>query len=207
MLYKHTVEPKLLEFLNKISANEKFSRFSLVGGTALALQIGHRHSIDLDFFSTSDFDHDEIIEELNELSQNVTVTKQSKNILITSVEGVKIDFVNYKLYPFIRNFVVEENIKMASKEDIAAMKLNAISNRGTKKDFIDLFFLMNFFTLSEMIQFYREKYSNHSEFGMIKSLTYFYEAEMFPQPKMYADFDWEECKEKMRQEFNGLKLF
>lgn len=205
MLHTHTVRDELLELLEKISADETFSSFSMVGGTSLALQIGHRYSIDLDFFSVSEFDHLEILEKLQSFG-SVIVTNQTKNILNTLIDGLKVDFVNYTLYPFIREPIIEQKIRLASKEDIAAMKLHAISNRGTKKDFIDLYFLLKHFSLIQMIDFYREKYSHHAEFGMLKSITYFHQAENTPEPKVYENFDWENCKEKIRIEYDKLKL-
>lgn len=205
MLHQHTVRPELLELLNKISELEIFSDFALVGGTALALQIGHRTSVDLDFFSSKEINTENILEKL-EIFGNVQVTSISKNILITSINDLKVDFVNYSRYPFITENIVIENIKMASKEDIAAMKLNAISNRGTKKDFIDLYFLLEYFSLPEMIEFYRQKYTRHSEFGMLKSITYFTSADTNPEPKIFQDFDWEKCKEKIRKEYSKLGL-
>lgn len=89
---------------------------------------------------------------------------------------------------------------MASKEDIAAMKLNAIYGRGSKKDFIDLYFLLNEFTLSEMIDFYLQKYFDGSKFMLIKSLSYFSDADLDQTPKMYQEFNWETCKQKIIQE-------
>lgn len=204
MLQTQTVSAECLELLKQISASEFFSDFVLVGGTALALQIGHRNSIDLDFFRKKEIDAELYIEELKKFG-NVDILKVSKNILITSVNGIKTDFVNYT-YPWISEKLVIENVLLASKQDISAMKLNAISGRGSKKDFIDLYFLLNEFSLEEMIGFYREKYTNHSEFGMLKSITYFEDADKEEAPNIYLDFDWEKCKEKIRKEYDNLKL-
>lgn len=204
MLQTQTVSTECLELLKNISASEFFSDFVLVGGTALALQIGHRNSIDLDFFGKKEIDEELYVEELKKFG-NVEILKVSKNILITSVNGIKTDFVNYT-YPWISEKLVVENVSLASKQDISAMKLNAISGRGSKKDFIDLYFLLKEFSLIEMIGFYREKYTNHSEFGMLKSITYFEDAELIPQPEIFSDFDWEKCKEKIRKEYDNLEL-
>jgi hypothetical protein len=93
---------------------------------------------------------------------------------------------------------------MASKADVAAMKLNAIYGRGSKKDFIDLYFLLQEFTLNEMIDFYLEKYFDGSKFMMIKSLTYFSDADLDQTPPLFLDFNWETCKQKIIEEV--LKL-
>ena len=93
---------------------------------------------------------------------------------------------------------------MLSKTDIAAMKLNAIAGLGSKKDFIDLYFLLNDFSLKQMLGFYSEKYFDGSEFMVVKSLSYFEEANFQPQPEMYIDFDWEKCKKKIIEEVINL---
>lgn len=129
----------------------------------------------------------------------------SKNILICNVNGVKVDFVN-DIYKFIDEPSNENGFKLASKSDIAAMKLNAIEGRGTKKDFIDLYFLLRDFSLSEMISFYRLKYPNQPDFMMLKSITYFEDADHYPEPKMYKPFDWEKAKQKIKEEFNKLEI-
>ncbi len=204
MLQTQTVSPELLELLRQIMESEFFSDFVLVGGTALALQIGHRNSIDLDFFGKKEIEEERILEELEQFG-NVEKKAGSKNILVCSVNQIKVDFVNHK-YPFLDQRLNIENIRMASPKDIAAMKLNAIEGRGTKKDFIDLFFLLNNFSLEEMIEFYNQKYVNHTDFMMLKSLTYFTDADLFPQPKMFVDFDWENCKEVLMEEYFKLGL-
>lgn len=204
MLQTQTVSTELLELLKQIMESEFFSDFILVGGTALALQIGHRNSIDLDFFANKEIDEDKVLAELEKYG-NVEKNAGSKNILVCSVNNIKVDFVNHK-YPFLDKTMFVENIRMASPKDISAMKLNAIEGRGTKKDFIDLFFLLKKFSLNQMIEFYNQKYINHTDFMMLKSLTYFTDADLFPQPKMFVDFDWENCKEKITKEYLKLGL-
>lgn len=204
MLQTQTASPELLELLRNIMKSDFFSDFILVGGTALALQIGHRNSIDLDFFGNKEIEEDRILEELEQFG-NVEKKAGSKNILVCSVNNIKLDFVNHK-YPFLDQTLNIENIRMASPKDIAAMKLNAIEGRGTKKDFIDLFFLLNNFSLEEMVKFYNQKYVNHTDFMMLKSLTYFSDADLFPQPKMFVDFDWENCKSVLIEEYLKLGL-
>lgn len=198
MLQKQTVVPKLMELLNKIMSEKLFSDFNLVGGTALALQIGHRNSIDIDLFGNSEIDTLLFIEKLSEFGK-VTVTQSTKNILITEINDVKVDFVNYK-YPIISEQLFIENIRMLSTKDIAAMKLNAIAGRGSKKDFIDLYFLLDKFSLGEMLSFYDQKYNDGSLFMVQKSLTYFEDADLQQQPQMFQNFDWETCKQKIINE-------
>lgn len=202
MLQTHTVVPELMELLKKIMSEKLFSDFNLAGGTSLALQMGHRTSIDIDLFGNSEINFELFIEKLSEYGE-VKVAQSTKNILITKINNVKVDFVNYK-YPLLTDCLFEDNIRMASKTDIAAMKLNAIAGRGSKKDFIDLYFLLNEFSLSEILSFYDQKFSDGSIFMVQKSLTYFEDADFQLQPKMFLDFDWENCKQKIIEEV--LKL-
>lgn len=204
MLQTQTVSAECLELLKKVSTSELFSEFVLVGGTALALQIGHRNSVDLDFFGEKEIDEKLYLDELQKFGKS-GVLKVSKNILITTVNNIKTDFVNYN-YRWIDKFQEIDGIKLASKKDISAMKLNAISGRGQIKDFIDLYFLLDEFSLTEIIGFYREKYTRHSEFMMLKSLTYFDDADVEKLPIMYKEFDWENCKKRIIKEFENLKI-
>jgi len=179
-----------------------FKNFNLVGGTSLALQIGHRNSIDIDLFGNSEINSDLFIEKLSKFGE-LKVVQSTKNILITKINEVKVDFVNYK-YPLLSQILFVENIRMLSTKDIAAMKLNAIAGRGSKKDFIDLYFLLNEFTLQEILNFYLQKYDDGSSFMVQKSLSYFLDADDQLSPKMYLDFNWETCKQKIIEEV--LKL-
>ncbi|TRX40389.1 nucleotidyl transferase AbiEii/AbiGii toxin family protein [Flavobacterium restrictum] len=99
MLQKQTVVPELMELLNKIMSEKLFSDFNLVGGTSLALQMGHRNSIDIDLFGNSEINSELFIEKLSEFRE-VKVAQSTNNILITKINDVKVDFVNYKSIAF-----------------------------------------------------------------------------------------------------------
>lgn len=202
MLQTQTVVPQLMELLEKIMSEEMFSEYYLVGGTALALQLGHRNSIDIDLFGSCEIQADLFVERLSAIG-SVTISQSSKNILITQINKVKVDFVNYR-YPLLAQPLMIGGIRMLSKMDIAAMKLNAIAGRGSKKDFIDLYFLMGTYTLREMLSFYQRKYDDGSIFMVQKSLTYFEDADLQPQPKMFLDFNWELCKHTILTEVKKL---
>lgn len=192
MLHLSTISTSALELLKQIQSIAEFSELRLVGGTALALQIGHRKSIDLDFFGKVEF------EELNtnELFKNfksAEINLKSKNINIYVINEIKVDFVNYP-YPWLHEALVIDGIRMAHKEDIAAMKIAAITGRGSKKDFFDLFFLLKEYSLSEIIDLYKAKYFDASPYLAIKSLSYFDDAEIDPNPDMIQKANWEEVK-------------
>ena len=202
MLHSKTVTSELLELLKTIMSDSLFNDFNLVGGTALSLQIGHRNSIDIDLFGVCSINEEKFIAKIEKLG-SFEIFKRSKNIIISSINGVKTDFVNYK-YPLLENPQILDGIRFVSKKDIAAMKLNAIMGRGSKKDFVDLYFLSQEFSLTEMISFYEKKYNDGSVFMLLKSLNYFEDADNQILPKMFHDFDWETCKQKIVEEV--LKL-
>jgi hypothetical protein len=171
MLQTQPVSEKTLELIVSLQQLPELSSFVLVGGTALALQIGHRTSIDIDLFSTESFDVEEITELLVS-NFGFQILSQQKNTLRGIISGVMTDIITHP-YPFIE-IVHENGIRMASRKDIAAMILNAISVSGERfKDFVDIYFLLDFFSLSEMIEFYNTKYSQKGSLHVIRSLIYF----------------------------------
>lgn len=192
MLHFKSISTELLELLTKLMNEEEFKNFMLVGGTALALQLGHPISIDIDLFGHCEIDENLFLEKLK-TNGTIQVLKKSKNILICSVDGVKVDFVNYN-YPLLDIPVKYNSIRMAGLKDIAAMKINAIAGRGSKKDFIDIYYLLQYFTLDEMIDLYLQKYNDGSEFLVRKSLTYFDDAEDEEMPYMFENISWIEIK-------------
>jgi len=175
----------------------------LVGGTALALQLGHRLSIDLDFFGQVAGDTKQIGMDLASEGFDVIVESNSKNIHIFQINGVKTDIVNYK-YSWIDETIDENGIRLAGMKDIAAMKIAAITNRGSKKDFIDIYFLLKHFSIKEIMDLYLEKYPDGSAFLACKSLLYFADAENQVMPKMLIPTKWEDVKERIIMEVKQL---
>ena len=192
MLSYKTVEPHTLELLRKLTQEPLFSTTRLVGGTALALQYGHRMSIDLDIFGNIEEDNATIKEILSNIG-TLSILKEATNIKIYLVNNIKVDFVNYK-YQWISPAIEEDGLRLASPKDIAAMKINAIEGRGTKKDFIDIYFLLQHYTLEEILDFYAKKYPENSLFRALMSLSYFEDAEEQIMPKMFSNVKWENIK-------------
>ncbi|OFX40883.1 MAG: hypothetical protein A2X08_17065 [Bacteroidetes bacterium GWA2_32_17] len=204
MLQYHTIETKTLELLKKLMQIDEFKELRLVGGTSLALQIGHRQSIDIDLFGALNIDEFELSKILNNFA-SVTILKKTKNINIYLIEGIKVDIVNYH-YPWIKDALLEDNLRLAEKTDIAAMKIAAITNRGSKKDFIDIYFLLKYFTLGKMLSFYKLKYNDASEMLALKSLTYFDDADLEEEPNMFLQINWENVKDEISNKLrNYLK--
>lgn len=200
MLHIEAVKPATLGLLNEIVLFPELNNFYLVGGTALALQIGHRLSIDLDFFTNYDFDI-EIIEELlqNKYQNCKTLVKVANSTLIMSINEIKVDFIKYR-YPIIDEILVHENIKMFGKKDIAAMKLSAISQRGEKKDFYDLYYLLNDYSFNEMLLFFSMKYKQTELIHIIKSITYFDDADTSFEVQSLKSLNWDKVKNKISTE-------
>ena len=196
MLSYQTIKPDTLELLRRLMAEPLFSQTRLVGGTALALQLGHRSSVDLDLFGTIEEDTDLTTEVLERIGPTVP-GKCSAHIKTYRVCGVKTDFVDYDRYPWIDSPVLEDGLRLASPKDIAAMKVNAIQGRGTRKDFVDMYFLIQNYGLNQVMELYKAKYPEYSEYRAMLSLTYFEDAEQNPMPEMFVDVSWEEMKQNI----------
>jgi Nucleotidyl transferase AbiEii toxin, Type IV TA system len=203
MLHLKTVAPGTFNILKSICALPALSGFCLAGGTALSLQIGHRVSVDLDFFGNRPFTTDEILELLSDLKP-ISVISQNKNILILNIQNVKVDFVNYR-YPLIAEPKAEDSIRLLTMPDISAMKLAAIAGRGRKRDFCDIYFLLRKFTLKEMIGFYNQKFEDGSELMVARSLTFFDDANIDEDPRLLTQkFDWEEVQRSILREVRKI---
>jgi predicted nucleotidyltransferase component of viral defense system len=205
MLRTDTLEESTLELLKKLQEIPLLNNLRLVGGTALALQLGHRRSVDLDFFGNIDATGLQIADELFVNGQEDIVVKyDTKNIKILFVNEVKIDIVNYR-YEWIEPCIEMENVRLAGLKDIAAMKLAAITNRGTKKDFVDIYFLLQHFSIQQMLDLYQQKYTDGSIFNVIRSMTYFVDAEENVMPEMLVPVQWENIKSTVRQAVEQCK--
>lgn len=198
MLYYNTIEPATLELLKKLMSVSIFKPLRLVGGTALALHTGHRNSVDIDLFGNLNVAESDITTVLKNSGKLNHISKTA-NINIYTINDIKVDIVNYT-YPWLEPVFEDQSLRLAGLKDIAAMKLAAITGRGTKKDFIDLFFLLDYFSLKQMLEFYSEKYNDGSEAIVIKSLTYFGDADPDLAPVMYKQTDWERVKQAIRKE-------
>lgn len=199
MLSLQTVLPNTLELLRMLMQMPELDKTRLVGGTSLALQYGHRRSVDLDFFGEISVDLDELTEALKEHVEQVVVGGHSRSIKAYFLNGVKVDVVNYD-YAWIDSPVIEEGLRLASPKDIAAMKVNAVIGRGTKKDFIDIFFLLQHYSFSDLLKLYLQKYPDGSEYRALLSMAYFGDADQQPMPYMFDDVGWETIKQTIRRE-------
>jgi predicted nucleotidyltransferase component of viral defense system len=174
MLQKKSVRKPLWDLLRDLQKSNVFENYFLVGGTALSLQLGHRVSDDINLFTRSDINKDEIFDFLNRNYAGKYQISNLQNIILQIViNDIKVDFVKYD-YTLIEDVKKEEGIKYLGKKDISAMKLMAVANRGDQaKDFIDIYYLLKEMSLNEMFDYYKRKY-NQNDIGAIKrSLVYF----------------------------------
>lgn len=190
MLYKETIEPKTLELLIDLQKEPLLSTFNLVGGTALALHLGHRKSIDLDFFSSEYFDLEEVKMMLIK-KYDFKVSYSRSQTLKGFINGVKVDFIKFD-YPHLHNCDIIDEVRIESIPDIIAMKLLSITDNGSRiKDFIDIAYLSSWFSLEEMLQFFIRKITNSNIMMPIKALTYFDDIDFNESIVMLNnDFDW-----------------
>jgi hypothetical protein len=186
MFYPETVEPASLELVRKLQQMQGFKDFLLVGGTALSLQLGHRKSVVIDLSSQQHFQA-ETCATLLEENYDFQLLYLQSNTLKGIIGEIFIDIVTHN-YPLISDVVLFEGIRMASLQDIAAMKVNAISGTGTRiKDFIDIYFLLKTMSFQAIIESFKKKYGARNEFHAIKSLTYFDGVDLQTWPEMILE--------------------
>ena len=199
MLHKETIETSTLELLKKLQSEPLLAAFNLVGGTSLALRLGHRKSVDLDLFSKEDFDLQEV-KELLVNKYNLKVGYEKGKTLKGFIGKVMVDLIRYD-YPHISPVETEEGIRMESLPDIVAMKLSTICDNGSRiKDFIDIAYLSNLYSFSEMLQFYTQKFPSSNPIVPTKSLVYFGDINFDEDiVMMQGDFDWEVIANRLNE--------
>jgi hypothetical protein len=202
MLHKETVKPGTLGLLIELMNLKELEKFRLVGGTALSLLLGHRESIDLDLFTDEPFDREQILNKLAGTFQSLSYEgEKSPRLFFTYINDVKVDFVN-TFEKFSYSYDVTEGIRFAAIEEIIALKLNAIAGRGAKKDFWDLHELLNHYSIEQMITYYQKRYPNNSLIMIAKSITYFAEADLQPDPHCFKNLKWNNIKKDIIKKFN-----
>lgn len=206
-MYPESINRKTKLVLEKIAGAKikELKDFYLAGGTALAIQLGHRESIDLDWFSGKDFSLSLLKKKLSEIGR-FSLTDESMGTINGVLDNVKVSFLKYgykNIYPF-KSFL---GIKLADERDIAAMKIDAISSRGSKKDFVDIYFLLEKYRLGELIGYFEKKYKGikYNKLHIIKSLAYFDDAESDPMPIMLKPVSWEKVKVRIKKEVFNLE--
>lgn len=191
------VTDTLLIVLRKILQCPQFENFALGGGTSLALRYGHRKSVDIDLFSAKSFNSEALLETIKNSFRDVDIHNRTKGSLCVSMSGVKLDILQHS-FPMLAPVEFLEDIKCVSLKDLAAMKVNAVTNRGSKKDFIDLLLLhQNVIPLADAVELFSKKYSKASRFLAKKSLLFFEDAENEPDPVFLNNWTWQYVKKEM----------
>ncbi len=196
MLHTETVESGTLSLLKKLMVLPSLKPFSLVGGTALSLRYGHRSSVDLDLFLHEKFDFKTIENELKIVFGNeFNYESGHRNVgIFCYIQKVKVDIVYFPHQP-IAEIEDVDNIRMYSTADISAMKIQAILGRAKKKDFWDLYELLQHYPLQQLIDWHKQKYpSQMLAISIPNAITYFAEAEESETPVSFKNQTWEQIK-------------
>lgn len=181
--------------------------FRLAGGTALAVYFGHRRSVDFDWFT------EDSIEDAYRLARDIedhgfdwTTEQVSRGTLHGRIRAIRITFLEFR-YPLLAEPVLWEDFQtsLLALDDIAAMKLSAIAQRGARKDFVDLYALLETHReLPALLNLYREKFKVEDIGHLLYSLSYFEDAEREPMPEMLWDVSWEHLKARLREHVDAL---
>jgi hypothetical protein len=190
--------------LPKIAPLARSRGFYLAGGTGLALQLGHRRSVDFDWFRTQPIDDPlRLAAELRAAGLPLEIVRVEKGTLHAAVRRVRLSFLEYQ-YPLLRPLVEAPSCTLASREDIAAMKLGAVAQRGSKKDFVDIFALGQRFSLGEMLEYYRAKYRLKDVGHVLVALAYFDDADGERMPALLRRWAWSTMKATIRRWVAGV---
>ena len=199
--------PTMREVLRFIGQSHFAQRFYLAGGTALALRVGHRRSIDLDFFSEADQvthrSRKEIVRAL--LPLGLQVLEDTDGNLLTQVAGMHVGFFSYG-YPLLRPTEAVERVALASLIDIGLMKPNALIGRGSRKDFYDLFAIAQRINFTDLLSQGAIKYPYVRDFALmaVESMVLFENADIDVQPELLIDVPWDDVKRFFLDEARAL---
>ena len=189
------IRPNVRALVTKLSAEGFIKEFYLAGGTAVALFFHHRRSDDLDFFSEKSFREVVLIKNLKKIGRFENL-KSEKDTLLGKLDGIKVSFFSLH-YKLLETPIKNRYLRVATPLDLALMKILAISDRGTKRDFIDLYLLCKHVkSLGELLILFQKKFGRY-DFNIqhiIKSLTYFDDADKGEMPEMYIDVEWRAVK-------------
>jgi hypothetical protein len=195
-----TVEIPTLELIKSLQSKPYLKGFFLVGGTALALHLGHRKSADIDLFSNFDFDASRLLEQIHQdFSYQLFLT--ASNTLKGCIGNINVDILAHR-YNLLVETDVFQGVTLLSLPDIIAMKLNAISTSGQRsKDFIDIYYLLKKYNLNEMLGFYQQKYDQQNVAFILKSLIYFDDVDLADWPVLIENprLKWIEVKKRIQK--------
>lgn len=197
MLHLEALPPGLFPVLERLMELPVLREHALVGGTALALRYGHRLSVDIDLFTTSDMETKSVIEQLENVFGNrfsYRRDQQAKWAIFGTIDHVKIDIIRFP-HPRIDPITEQDGIRSYSDRDIAPMKIEAILHRGKRKDFFDIELLIQEHGLGKIMEYHSRKYPNQGiAISIPRALTYFADAEDSEDPVCLKGQTWEGVK-------------
>lgn len=196
MLHTETVEPGTFSLLKELMDLPELEAFSLVGGTALALRYGHRSSVDLDLFFHEKFNQPKIIEALETKFGKRFIYIQQHTFfgIFCFIDNIKVDIVHFPHLPIAKT-EKEDTVRMYSSADIAAMKIQAVLGRAQKKDFWDLYELLQHYPLQQLMDWHKQKYpSQMLAISIPHAITYFVDADESDPPVSFKGQTWEKVK-------------
>lgn len=197
MLHTQTVERETVELLKSLMEEPLLANFALAGGTALSLLLGHRKSIDLDLFGRFPYD----IEQMRQLLTDKYDFRESysaRNTLSGTIQGIKVDCITHN-YPVLDDEISEDGLRLYSLHDIAAMKLSAVRDNGTRlKDYVDIAYMSTRLSLTEMLDCYGQKYNFSNRTIALKALTYFNDINFQESINLtHGNFDWQRIQKRI----------
>ena len=201
MLHTEAVEPRTFSLLSELMSLSFLQPFALVGGTALALRYGHRSSIDLDLFYHEKFNQPQIVSSLETVFGERFLYKQQHTQfgIFCFIDNVKVDFV-YFPHRLINAIESVDEIRLYSNGDIAAMKIQAILGRAKKKDFWDLFELLQHYSLQQIMDWHKQKYPGQMlAISIPHAITYFTDAEESEDPESFKNQTWAAVKKGIQK--------
>jgi len=195
--HEDSVPPDLLRLLRILAATPELGGFCLGGGTSLALTFGHRKSVDIDLFNDAPFESARCLEGIRRVLAGVEVVNRTSGSVCVLAEGIKVDVLHHP-YPWLEEASEDQGIRFVSRPDMAAMKVNAVTNGGSKKDFSDLLLLHEQgILLTQSLAYFCEKYGDAGRFLAIRSLAWFEDADAEPDPIYLNGWRWETVRDRM----------
>lgn len=197
-MFEEILPEKTIRTIEKLSIH--INHFYLAGGTGLSLQLGHRQSLDLDFFSLKIFNVDKLLDEI----APDKIFFVEKGTVHCEIENIKFSFLSYK-QPLIYPLILWRKLNLADWKDIIAEKFKAISQRGTKKDFYDLYAVLKLkISIEEVCRIFKDRFtlSGINFYHVLRSLVFFEDADDEPFPVLMsknADWEWEQVKKFFEQ--------
>jgi len=202
--YAEAISPNAINAINALKKIPILNDFYLAGGTACALQLGHRLSVDLDFFSSKfllDFYQREELKNYLKANHSLKIREEAEGTLHIELEATAVSFLRYN-YPVLKPFKSWQGLQIAALEDIALMKLGAVISRGAKKDFFDLYEICQYFSLIDLFKLAKKKFRDASDFALqaSRALVYFDDALNDPSPRLLKPLDWDKIQSFFEKE-------